>query len=241
MSTDLRGLGNLIQAQSPRPAGGRALLLAAVAEAILIGVIVWETAQQRTPPPPALPPMQLQLVKEEPPKPTPPAPKPPVSTPPKPTPKPTPKPQPRPLPHPAPRPKPAPAPVREVLPPSPLPSPVQAPPAPPVTPTPPPPAPANPAVKADYLAQVKGAIQAAVHFPDAARMLGQGGRVQVEFTLQDGVITGLRILRKGSMDSFNSAALSAVREARLPALPPELKGKRFQLELWVEFVLHSND
>ncbi|WP_308388024.1 energy transducer TonB [Acidithiobacillus sp. AMEEHan] len=238
MSTDLRGLGDLIKAQSPRPTAGRALLLAAVAEAVLIGLSAWESAQQRTPPP-ALPPMQLQLVKEEPPKPTPPAPKPPVPTLPKPAPKPTPKPQPRPLPRPAPRP--TPTPVREVLPPSPLPSPVQAPPAPPVKPAPPPPAPANPAVKADYLAQVKGAIQAAVHFPDAARMLGQGGRVQVEFTLQDGVITSLHILQKGSMDSFNSAALSAVRDARLPPVPAELKGKRFQLELWVEFVLHDND
>ncbi|MEL5848012.1 MAG: energy transducer TonB [Candidatus Igneacidithiobacillus chanchocoensis] len=133
------------------------------------------------------------------------------------------------------------APVKEVLPPSPLPSPVQAPPAPPVPPTPPPPAPVNPAVKADYLAQVKGAIQAAVHFPDAARMLGQGGRVQVAFTLQNGQIIGLRILQKGSMEAFDNAALAAVRSAHLPPVPAELRGKVYQLELWVEFVLHDND
>jgi protein TonB len=96
-------------------------------------------------------------------------------------------------------------------------------------------------VKADYLAQVKGAIQAAVHFPETARMLGQGGRVQVAFTLQNGQIISLRILQKGSMEAFDSAALAAVRSAHLPPVPAALRGKVYQLELWVEFVLHDND
>ncbi|MCE5360597.1 MAG: TonB family protein [Acidithiobacillus sp.] len=221
MSTDLRALSVILQGQQPRPKKALALALAIGAEVLLIGAVVWESEQRQPPPPAALPPMQLQLIQPETPKPTPPTPKP--------------------VPRPTPRPAPQTAPVKEVLPPSPLPSPVQAPPAPVVPPAPPPPAPVNPAVKADYLAQVKGAIQAAVHFPDAARMLGQGGRVQVAFTLQNGQISGLRILQKGSMEAFDSAALAAVRSAQLPPVPAELRGKVYQLELWVEFVLHDND
>ncbi|WP_312263431.1 TonB family protein [Candidatus Igneacidithiobacillus taiwanensis] len=238
MSTDLRALSVILQGQQPRPKKALALALAIGAEVLLIGAVVWESEQRQPPPPAALPPMQLQLIQPETPKPTPPTPKP-VKV--KETPKPTPKPVPKPVPRPTPRPAPQTAPVKEVLPPSPLPSPVQAPPAPVVPPAPPPPAPVNPAVKADYLAQVKGAIQAAVHFPDAARMLGQGGRVQVAFTLQNGQISGLRILQKGSMEAFDSAALAAVRSAQLPPVPAELRGKVYQLELWVEFVLHDND
>ena len=218
----------------------KAWVLAIVVEAILLALILWET-QHASPPPAALPPMQLQLVQE--PKPLPPTPPPPkpTPTPPKPTPKPVPKPTPKPTPKPVPKPAPMPKPVRETLPPSPLPSPVQAPPPEPVPETPPPPpAPVNPAVKADYLAQVKGAIQAAVHFPEAARMLGEQGQVLVHFTLRNGAVTDLRILRKGSLEAFDSAALAAVRSARLPPTPKELENKTYSLDVVVQFVLRND-
>jgi len=239
VAVDFRALQDELRAE-PRT-HKQAWILAIAVEAALLGLVVWQ-AQRPSPPPPAMPPMQLQLVQEEP-KPLPPTPPPPKPTPPapKPTPKPVPKPAPKPVPKPTPKPAPKPAPVRETLPPSPLPSPVQAPPPEPVPETPPPPpAPVNPAVKADYLAQVKGAIQAAVHFPEAARMLGEQGRVLVHFNLRNGVISDLRIVRKGSLDAFDTAALAAVRNARLPTTPKELENKSYSLDVEVEFVLRNN-
>ena len=222
----LQALGRLIQGGRQPSKGKPALLLALVAEAALIGLLLWESNRSTPPPPPALPPMTLQLVQPEPPKPLPPAP-------------PKPKPTPRPILRPVPRP--TPAPIKTVTPPSPLPSPVQAPPPPPVKETPPPsPPPVSAAVKADYLAQVKGAIQAAVHFPEAARMLGQSGKVLVRFYLQDGRISRVSIVQKGSLDDFNAAALAAVRQAKLPPVPAGLQGKSFDLQVWVEFVLHDS-
>ncbi len=222
----LQDLGRLIQGGRQPSKGKPALLLALVAEAALIGLVLWESNRSTPPPPPALPPMTLQLVQPEPPKPLPPAP-------------PKPKPTPRPILRPVPRP--TPAPIKTVTPPSPLPSPVQAPPPPPVKETPPPsPPPVSAAVKTDYLAQVKGAIQAAVHFPEAARMLGQSGKVLVRFYLQDGRVSRVSIVQKGSLDDFNAAALAAVRQAKLPPVPAGLQGKSFDLQVWVEFVLHDS-
>lgn len=222
----LQDLGQLIQDVRQPSKGKPALLLALVAEAALIGLLLWESNRSTPPPPPALPPMTLQLVQPEPPKPLPPAP-------------PKPKPTPRPILRSAPRP--TPAPIKTVTPPSPLPSPVQAPPPPPVKETPPPsPPPVSAGVKTDYLAQVKGAIQAAVHFPEAARMLGQSGKVLVRFYLQDGRVSRASIVQKGSLDDFNAAALAAVRQAKLPPVPAGLQGKSFDLQVWVEFVLHDS-
>ncbi len=222
----LQDLGQLIQDGRQPSKGKPALLLALVAEAALIGLLLWESNRSTPPPPPALPPMTLQLVQPEPPKPLPPAP-------------PKPKPTPRPILRSAPRP--TPAPIKTVTPPSPLPSPVQAPPPPPVKETPPPsPPPVSAGVKTDYLAQVKGAIQAAVHFPEAARMLGQSGKVLVRFYLQDGRVSRASIVQKGSLDDFNAAALAAVRQAKLPPVPAGLQGKSFDLQVWVEFVLHDS-
>jgi protein TonB len=236
---DFRELGTELRAEPQTQR--KAWILAILAEATLLGLALWQ-AQSSTPPPAAMPPMQLELVQE--PKPLPPAPPPPkpTPTPPKPTPKPVPKPTPKPVPRPTPKPEPAPKPVREALPPSPLPSPVQAPPPQPVPQTPPPPPapPANPAVKADYRALVKGAIQAAVRYPEAARMLGEQGRVLVHFDLRNGVVSRAYIVRKGSLEAFDSAALAAVRDARMPPTPAELKNENFSFDVEVEFVLRND-
>ena len=237
MNTDFRVLSHLLQEQQASPQGRKALLFAIGVEILLAVLLLWESGQHKTIPPAAMPPMQLQLISE---RKTPVVPPKPVAIPlPK---RPPPKPMAKPTPQPQARPQPVPTPIKQTLPPSLLPSPVQAPPAPSAVPPPPaPPSPPNPAIEAEYLARVKGAIQSAVRFPDSAKMLGQGGRVQVEFHLQNGLITALRIFQKGSMDSFNNAAMAAVREAHLPPIPVELRGKSFTLELWVEFVLHDNE
>ncbi len=185
-----------------------------------------------------LPPMQIALVTPEPPaKPvTPPTPtaKPKVEETPKPVlQKMTPKPHPQPTP---------PQPIEEVLPPSPVPSPVVAAPSVREAPTPPPPGPppVDPTAREDYLSQVKGAIQAAVHFPEAARMLGEEGRVLVRFHLLHGHVSQIEILKKGAMGAFDEAALAAVRNARIPPPPATLAGKDFQLTVWVEFQLENS-
>ncbi len=217
---------------------GRALLLAFIVESlVLAGLVTMMAAKSAAPPPP---PIRIALV-------APPAPKPAV------TPKPPPKPLPKPTPHPPPKrvvvpppPRPLPkvvAPKPAPLPPSPVaaPTPPPPPPLPRAVPLPPPPPPApDPQVKDSYLGRVKAAIQVAVRYPPAARMMGEQGRVEVEFTLKDGVADGVRVLVPGATAAFNAAALAAVKAARMPAPPPALAGKRMSLTLWVEFKLHRD-
>jgi protein TonB len=236
MSADLRPLGSLVKA--PGGKGNlKALVIAAAIESAFVAVLIWQSATQ-TPPPAAInAPVTISLVPPAPPKPLPPTPKPKVQ--PKPVPRPTPRPTPRPVPHPVAKPQ-----EKIPVPPSPLPSPVQAP-APKVIATPPPPpqspAPVSPAVREDYLAQVKGAIQAAVRFPESAKMLGENGRVQLHFFLHNGQISEVKIMQKGSMSAFESAAIAALRNARLPTVPAGLKDKSFDLSIWVEFKLSDQN
>ena len=212
---------------------GLALLVEILALTALFYSIHHQHPAQATPPP-----MQIALVTPEPPAkavtlPTP-TPRPKVEEKPKPVlQKMTPKPHPQPTPTP-------PQPIKEVLPPAPLPSPVAAPPAQ-ETPTPPPPSPpsVDPAVRENYLSQVKGAIQAAVRFPGAARMLGETSRVLVRFHLLHGHVRQIEILNKGAMAAFDEAALAAVRNAQIPPPPATLAGKDFQLTVWVEFKLEN--
>lgn len=236
MSTDLRPLGNLVKAPSGN-GNFKALVIAAAIESALVALLIWKSTEQ-TPPPAAInAPVTISLVPPTPPKPLPPMPKPQVQ--PKPVPRPVPRPLPRPVPHPV-------AEQQEKLPvpPTPQPSPVQAPaPKSVVTPPPPPPSatPVSPAVREDYLAQVKGAIQAAVHFPESAKMLGENGRVQLHFSLHNGQISGVKIMQKGSMGAFDTAAMAALHDARLPAVPAGLKDKTFDLSIWVEFKLSGQN
>lgn len=219
----------------------QALGLAFLVEILALAALFYSIHHQH-PVQAALPPMQITLATPEPPaKPV---------TPPTPTPKPKTEEPPKPVlrkmapkPHPQPTPTPTPTPpqrIKEMLPPSPLPSPVAAPPTQ-ETPTPAPPSssPVDPAVREDYLSQVKGAIQAAVHFPGVARMLGETSRVRVRFHLLHGHVSQIDILKKGAMGAFDEAALAAVRNARIPPPPATLAGKDFQLTVWVEFQLEN--
>ena len=214
----------------------QALGLALLVEILALTALFYSIHHQH-PVQATLPPMQIALVTPEPAK---------IVTPPTRAPKPkveeTAKPAPKkmtPQPHPQPTPTP-PQPIKEVLPPSPLPGPVAAPPVQ-ETPMPPPPSPSpvDPAAREDYLSQVKGAIQAAVHFPGVARMLGETGRVLMRFHLLHGHVSQIEILKKGAMGAFDEAALAAVRNAQIPPPPATLAGKDFQLTVWVEFQLEN--
>ncbi|WP_414041315.1 TonB family protein [Acidithiobacillus sp. M4-SHS-6] len=235
MSTDLRPLGELVKA--PTAHGQyKALLLAAIIEVTVVALIIWRNTEQMPPPAAVQAPVTISLVPPVPAKPLPPLPKPQVHPQSKPAPRPLPRPTPRPAPHPVIK-----AAEKLPVPPSPMISPVQAPaPKAVVTPPPPPnPAPVSPAVREDYLAQVKGAIQAAVKFPESAKMLGENGRVLLHFSLHDGQISAIKILQKGSMDAFDTAAITALHDASLPRVPAGLKDKNFDLSIWVEFKLNN--
>ncbi|SCC92002.1 TonB family protein [Thiomonas sp. X19] len=228
-------------------AAGAALLL----EVVIVGALLWLADHASAPPPPA--PMQIVLDAPKPAPQTvaPPTPRPPVPKPlPKPTPKPVVKPRPRPVLHkvaPKPAQPPPPPPVatpKLEAPPAPVPDtkpamPVAAP-TPPAPPQPPaPPAPDAASIKAGFEAALRSAIQAAVRYPQAARLMRLSGKTLVGFDFRDGVVSHLRVVTSSGAGPLDHAALDAVRNAPYPATPRVLQGKAMAFTIWVRF--HLND
>ncbi|MDE2254098.1 MAG: TonB family protein [Betaproteobacteria bacterium] len=224
-------------------AAGAALLL----EATIIGALLWLADHDSAPPPPA--PMQIVL---ESPKPAPKTLAPPLPTPaqPKPLPRLTPRPTvrvhkeiPRARPKPTVQPAPAPAPPKVEAPPAPAADtkPAMAVPVPPPPSMPPaPPAPAIASVKATFEAELRSAIQAAVRYPDAAKLMKLTGKAQVAFDYRDAQVTRLRIIASSGSDLLDRAALQAVRNALLPPTPKELQGQSMAFDIWVRFHLNAS-
>ncbi len=83
--------------------------------------------------------------------------------------------------------------------------------------------------------RIRSAVQAAVHCPAAARMMGQSGKAGVAFDYRDGAVAGgLQLARSSGVPMLDTAALTAVRDAHYPAAPPEVVNQVLHLLVWVE-------
>jgi periplasmic protein TonB len=217
-----------------------AAAIALVAEVLLLGG-AFVLLTHKAPAPVELPPTMLTLA--APPAPTPPAPKPVVPTPPQPR---TPPPV-RPV-VPAHHvvthtpPKPA------VVPPQPVPTPAPAVPSAAPTESAPRPAPETPPPPAlpataspSFEGALRAAIQAALHYPESARMAGMSGRTCVAFRYRDGVVSNVSVVVSSGMGLLDRAAVAAVRDAAYPKPEPAFVGKPLSEQLWVTFNLDDHD
>ena len=245
----------------------RALGVALLLECALLGGAIWWLVSAHQPIPAVVKaPMHLSLVTLPPPpkpqpvlpkplpKPVPPKPK--VQPKPKPVPKPVPRPRPKPRvipkhrvkPHPVPKPKPAPKvhPVVHKPVPKPVPKPQVVPPV--VKAPPPPPKPvlapapsASPDVMAVFEGQVNTAVQAALYYPPAARMLNRQGRVRVAFDYRDGAVSHIQVVHSSGFQLLDRAALATVRKAHYPEPPSALLHQLVHMTVWVQFRETSDD
>ena len=207
----------------------QAAVLALLLEAVFLVSISWW--MQRPSPPAPLPPTRIVLdaVKAAPKTVAP-------RRPPPPKPAPVPKPRPQPvvhkmLPKPQPRPRSAPA-HPKLMTPSRA-ADVQ--PASPVVP----PSRDLASVRASFEAELRSAIQSAVRYPAAARLMRLTGRTLVMFEFRDGMVSRIRVARSCGIDFLDRAAERAVRNAPYPSTPAELAGQRMAFEIWVHFRLND--
>ena len=136
---------------------------------------------------------------------------------------------------PVPAPTPAPAPM--------LPSATPTDASPALHPPPPPPlaAPAAAAPTASFEGALRAAIQAALRYPESARMAGMSGRTRVAFQYRDGVVSDVNVVVSSGIGLLDRAALAAVREAAYPKPEPAFVGKTLSEQLWVTFNLDDHD
>jgi protein TonB len=92
-----------------------------------------------------------------------------------------------------------------------------------------------------FEAQVRAAVQSALVYPAAARMMQLSGRTKVAFTYQDGQTSGLRVVHSSGSALLDHAALAAVRAARYPEPDGAQRHKPLAFELWVQFTQSDSD
>ena len=91
----------------------------------------------------------------------------------------------------------------------------------------------DPAVLAAYNAKLTAAVQAAFRVPNAAADIGFKGRVRIEFTLRNGVVTNIRVDVPSGLGPVDRAAVRAVQTANYPLPPQVLLGKDGTYQIWV--------
>jgi protein TonB len=94
----------------------------------------------------------------------------------------------------------------------------------------------DPAILAAYDAKLTAAVQAAFHVPGTAADMGFKGRVQVEFTMRNGVLTNVRVDVPSGLAAVDRAAVRAVQTANYPLPPQVLIGKDGTYQIWVACV-----
>jgi len=101
------------------------------------------------------------------------------------------------------------------------------------------PAPA-PRPDASFAASLRAAIQAALRYPESARMQGTTGRTLVAFVYRDSAVSDIRVVASSGMGLLDHAAVAAVRDAQCPPPPHGMEGKSLAEQLWVDFTLGGN-
>jgi len=90
-----------------------------------------------------------------------------------------------------------------------------------------------------FQARLRDAVQAAVRYPNAARIMRLTGHVRLGFAYQDGTISSPHVVQSSGQRMLDDAALTALNSAAFPDPPPELKGHLLNLEIVVTFAPSS--
>lgn len=89
--------------------------------------------------------------------------------------------------------------------------------------------------EASLEAHIRDAVQAAVRYPIAARMMDITGRARVQLDYRNGVVDDLLLAQSSGTPMLDQAALGAAQRAHYPATPPMLAGRLMRFLVWVEF------
>jgi protein TonB len=94
---------------------------------------------------------------------------------------------------------------------------------------------------ASFEGALRAAIQAALRYPESARMAGMSGRTRVAFKYRDGAVSDVSVVVSSGIGLLDRAALAAVRDAVYPKPEPVFIGKTLSEQLWVTFDLDDHN
>lgn len=96
-------------------------------------------------------------------------------------------------------------------------------------------APADGAAEAAFAARMRQAVQDALRYPAAARMMGVTGRTRLELDYRAGSLTGVSLVQSAGRQLLDDAA--AARSAHYPAPPPDFADRKMRFLIWVSFTV----
>ncbi len=82
---------------------------------------------------------------------------------------------------------------------------------------------------------MRAAVQAALIYPPAARMMGQAGKAEVGFSYIDGVVSDAAITHSSGYPQLDRGALQTVAITQYPPPPALLAHHKMHMTVWVEF------
>jgi len=83
--------------------------------------------------------------------------------------------------------------------------------------------------------RIREAVQAALRYPAAARMMNLHGRARVLLEYHAGLVDRSELARSAGSPLLDDAAMTAAREARYPKPPPEIGDRSLKFLVWVDF------
>ncbi|HXP96834.1 MAG TPA: TonB family protein, partial [Telmatospirillum sp.] len=113
------------------------------------------------------------------------------------------------------------------------------PPAPPVEPAPVARAEVRSAALDLFQLQARAAVQAALRYPNAARIRKLTGQCRLGFDYRNGQVSNAHIVTSSGYDILDDAAVAALSNAVLPAAPPDMAGHLLKLTIAVVFSAQS--
>lgn len=89
--------------------------------------------------------------------------------------------------------------------------------------------------EASFEQRIRDAVQDAVRYPAAARMMGITGRARLELVYRAGAVSTVTLAQSAGGAMLDNAAVVAAHAARYPAAPAEIGDRTLRFLIWVEF------
>jgi len=99
----------------------------------------------------------------------------------------------------------------------------------------------NAAQQASFDGAMRASVQAALQYPDSARMAGMSGKTRIAFDYRNGIVSNIALVTSSGMAVLDRAALAAVRAAHYPTPEAAQRDKTLHERIWVTFTLDNND
>lgn len=93
----------------------------------------------------------------------------------------------------------------------------------------------NAPAEAAFEARVRQAVQDAVRYPAAARMMGVTGRARIELTYRAGAVANVAVMQSAGVAVLDGAAVNAAMAAHYPPPSAEIGDRALRFLIWVEF------